>query len=378
MTGAPHWNHTTFAMLGVGLSLAASLSAEYRNGSSFDPGGEMTARAEGAPAELDRVTGFLGQWDVEIARPRPEGQTVKARGSAEITFMNRGHALLENFYSEDLDGHELAALHFLGFNPASQRWFLAGADSWDEHAWVADGGFLGDALMFSDVRRVGGGIALSTSRHTFVQSAPNSLQLTIESSNDGGATFSMVEERTYSRREVKADFMQPHSTHGTPAPDRVEEAAEFDFLIGEWNTSHDLTFPNGQSAQWNANGTAVYALNGSAVLEFNWFDVDPNLPDAATTILRLYNRNMRRWENLFVPNRGHSILLFGGVREGDDIVLHPFEAGASGTMSRWVFHGVEKDAYHWYGETSSDRGATWTKTWVIDAERKPSAMADGR
>jgi hypothetical protein len=134
-----------------------------------------------------------------------------------------------------------------------------------------------------------------------------------------------------------------------------------------------LTFPNGQRAQWPANATAVYALNGSAVLEFNWFDLDPNLPDAATTILRLYNRGMRRWENLYMTNRSQSVLLFGSVQEGDEIVLHSFEAGASGTMSRWVFHGIEKDAYQWYGASSTDRGENWNTTWTIDFARKPES-----
>ena len=51
-------------------------------------------------------------------------------------------------------------------------------------------------------------------------------------------------------------------------------------------------------------------------------------------------------------------------------MLHTFEAGATGTVNRWVFHGVEKDAYHWYAESSTDRGETWNRTWVIDFARK--------
>jgi len=153
MRSAPPWNRAVFVALAFVLLPATSVSAEYRNGARFDPGREMTARAEGAPVELDRVTGFVGQWDVDIVRPQSEGEAIKATGKAEITFMNRGHALMVNFFSESLDGHELAPIHFLGFNPASQRWFLAGADSWDEHAWVADGDFEGEALVFSDVRR---------------------------------------------------------------------------------------------------------------------------------------------------------------------------------------------------------------------------------
>jgi len=348
-------------------------AAEVRNGKHFDPGREMTQRAEGAPAELDRVTRFIGQWDVDVVMPRTEGEPVQAKGRSEITFMNRGHALMENFHSADFDGHALAALRFLGFNPAAQRWFLGGADSWDEQAWVADGAFEDDTLVFSDVQRARGGVSLTEVRTRIEQPTPNQLRVTVESSSDRGATFAVIEKRIYTRREPSADFLRPASTFGSPAPDRFTEASEFDFLIGEWNSAHAMTFPNGQKAQWNSNGTGVYALNGSAVLEFDWFDVDPSLPDAATTILRLYNRGMRQWETLYVPNRGHSILLFGGVKEGDDIVLHPFAAGASGLMNRWVFHDIEKDSYHWYGESSTDRGKTWTKTWLIDVERKPAS-----
>lgn len=359
-----------FTAIAIALLVSSASFADNRNGIRFDPGREMSARAEGAPEELDRVTLFVGQWDVEIVRPQAEGEAIKASGTAEISFMNRGHALMESFHFGDIDGHELTGLHFLGFNPGSQRWYLAGADSWDEHAWVADGGLAQGTLEFSDVARRGGGITQTANRFRFEQSTPDSLQLTIEVSSDNGATYSLAEKRTYSRRQAEPDFMKPASRFGSPTPDRFPEAAAFDFLIGEWNASHDMTFPNGQSAQWPANATAVYALNGAAVLEFNWFDVDPSLPDAATTILRLYNRNMRRWENLFIANRGQTVLLFGGVQEGDEIVLHPFEAGASGTMSRWVFHSIEQNAYLWYGASSTDRGETWNTTWKIDFERK--------
>ena len=375
MKSATRWTRTMIATLAFGLLPAAPVSAEYRNGVRFDPGREMIARAEGAPVELDRVAGLVGQWDVEIVLPRSEGDAVKAKGMAEITFMNRGHALMENFYSASFDGHDLAAIHFLGFNPASKRWFLAGADSWDEHAWIADGDFAGKKLVFSNSSRLGGGVTLTEVRYTLEQSTPDALRLKMESSTDGGATFSTTQERSYSRRKASADFMEPASTHGSPSPDRFPEAAAFDFLIGEWNATHDMTFPDGRRAQWVSNGTGVYALNGSAVMEFNWFDLDPSLPDAATTILRLYNRGMRRWETLYVPNRGHSILHFGGVQEGDEIVLHAFEAGASGRLSRWVFHDIKKDAYQWYGEASTDRGQSWTRTWLIDVERKPAEPA---
>ena len=117
--------------------------------------------------------------------------------------------------------------------------------------------------------------------------------------------------------------------------------------------------------------TAVYALNGHAILEHNWYDVDPNVPDAATTIVRIYNRAMRRWESLYLDNRGHSQLFFGGAKDGDKVILHNFEANTTSPLiPRYVFHDIAKDSYAWYAENSTDRGKTFNQTWGITFARK--------
>lgn len=364
------------AILLIGLVSADQASGAWRNGKRFDPGTAMTERAPGAPEQLDRVTGFLGQWDVEVKTFSGEAEPKTARGQAEITFINRGHALMESFYSDDYDGHRYASVYFLGYNPASESWFLGGADNWTERAWVADGSFEDKRLVLTDTQRRRGGVGRTEIRYSFEQESPDTLSVTTAESTDRGTTFRKTEHRTYRRRTASPEFMQPESTYGSPTPDRPAEAGAFDFLIGEWNESHQMTFPNGQQAQWASNGTGVFALHGAAVLEYTWFDVDPNLPDAATTILRLYNRGMRRWESLYVPNRGHSILYFGGRQEGDEIVLGNFEThAAAAPISRYVFHSIGEDSYAWYSEQTTDRGATWAKNWIIDVERKPSAEA---
>ena len=347
--------------------------AKWRNGTRFDPGTDMTDRADGAPAELDLVAGSIGQYDVELTTYPAEGDPIVSRGLAEVTFINRGHALMESFYSEDVGGHPLASVMFLGFNPAAGRWFLAGADSWSESAWLSDGGFEENRLVLADTVRRNGGIARTEVRYTFDPTDDGSPLMTVEESTDGGASWRRIERRVYTRRPPADDFLAPASRFGSPHPDRPAEAAAFDFLIGEWNESHDMTLPTGQQIQWQSNGTGVFALDGAAVLEFTWFDVDPSLPDAATTILRIYNRSMRRWECLFLPNRGHGVLYFGGVQEGDRIVLTNFESTtAVPPFSYYVFHDIGEDSYAWYAEQSVDRGATWAKNWKIAAERKPT------
>lgn len=356
-------------------ALATAASAEYRNGKRFDPAREMTARAPGAPEELDRVISYLGQWDVEMVRYPQDQEPVAAVGQAEITLMNRGHGLMESLYLPDVGGRDLAELRFLGFNPATRRWFLAGADTWREAGWIADGGFEAGALVLSDTRRLGGAVTRTEVKYRLEQPTKDRLVFTREESSNG-ADWRRTQERTYTRRAAIRDFMKPESPQGAPDPDRPAEAAAFDFLIGEWDESQDMTFPNGQRARWTSRGTGVYALNGLATLEYTWFDVDPSLPDAATTILRFYNRAMRRWECLFATNRGHGILHFGGVREGDKIVLHPFAADAATPLRRWVFYDIKPGSYSWHGETSADRGRTWNKTWLIEGTRRATAAGD--
>jgi hypothetical protein len=234
---------------------------------------------------------------------------------------------------------------------------------------MANGGFVSGKLVLQDVRRPNGGMALTYERQTFAPSGTGFTWL-LERSNDG-AGWKKAQERIYTKREAKADFLLADG-YGVPSPDRADEAGEFDFLIGEWQANHDMTFPNGKQAKWPANATAVYILGGKAVLEFNWFDLDPTLPDAATSIIRLYNRAERRWENLFTTNRGNSLLYFGGVKEGERIVLHGFDTDRTSPVSHYVFHDIQKDTYRWYGENSTDGGKTFKKFWIIDFQRKQS------
>ena len=85
---------------------------------------------------------------------------------------------------------------------------------------------------------------------------------------------------------------------------------------------------------------------------------------------------MRRWESLYMANRGNGALFFGGQDEGDRIVLGLFETNLDfGPMIRFVFHDIQGDEYHWYSESSTDRGQTWTKTWIIDVTRQADADA---
>jgi hypothetical protein len=130
--------------------------------------------------------------------------------------------------------------------------------------------------------------------------------------------------KTYVRRSDDPVFLAPGPEFGQPSPDRNEHSADFDFLIGSF--------------------------------------------DAA--IVRIYNRSMRRWESLYMTNRGNSVLFFGGRMEGDEMVLVLFDTDlGGGPLTRFVFHDMRPDGYSWFSEVSNDRGATFKKTWLIGVNR---------
>ena len=362
----------TFA-LAASFVLVCSLhaQAEIRDGQLFDQGAAMTAPAATASGEMGQVAFLRGQWDVRATQYADGEATHSASALAATTYMNRGHAFLERFFCEDFDGqgHRRDTVIFLSQVPTTGAWNLGLADGWRENIRLYSGGFDGEALVVSTVLRVNGSGPLQQFELRLLPGSDDAFALEAWSGNLG-AELAREWRREYTRRAESADFLAGAGI-GEPAEGLVEPASEFDFLLGEWDEIHDMTFPNGQKAQWPANGSAVRILNGRAILEHGWYDVDPNQPDSATSIVRIYNRAMRRWESMYSTNRFNSVLYFGGSREGDEIILHSFDADvASGPISYWTFHSIERDSYGWYANTSNDRGATWAKTWTIRATRK--------
>ncbi len=360
------------------LLLACCLPARAQaphDGQLFDPGVAMTERAAEAPEALDQMAFWRGQWDVALTTFPTDSTMVTQPAQAEITFMNRGHAFMERLYSPDFNGQgdALHTLAFLSFVPGPGLWNHGIADSHAEAITLYDGNFEGDDLVVRTAIRRGGGAQLTHYRAIFDRADDDHVTYTLETSTDHGATWKKALVKSYTRRAPEADFLATSDDYGSPAPNRAKEAAQFDFLLGTWDSAHNMTFPNGQTAQWPSTSTAVYALGGKAILEFDWFDLDPNLPDASTSIIRLYNRAMNRWESLYLTNRGNAQLFFGGAWAGDRMVLHPFETDAAAPqISRYVFHDIGEDSYHWYGGNSTDRGATYKKFWIIDVTRRAS------
>lgn len=368
--------HRALISCALFLLLAIPSLAEVDDGKLFDPGVHLSAPAENAPEALSRMAGFVGEWDVKMEVHRPGQEVLHSEGVAKVTFANRGHSLLERTRVADFDGqgHEMSTIAFLAVNGAGV-WTAAEGNSWTESISVASGGFEGMRLVLHGSLRPGGGAVHLLLRHTYVAVGEAGFEHTLEISSDLGAVWNPAMIRRYQRREPSEAFFPVRDDYGAPAPDRPAEAGQFDFLVGEFDAKHWLQRPQQPALRYQDNATAVYVLHGKAILEFNWNDLDTTFPDAATSILRLYNRSMRRWENLYLTNRTNTPLHFGGVREGERIVLHPFDSQTGGNpLFQWIFYDQRENAYRWKGLRSDDRGATWKLTWGIDFVRKGTAM----
>ncbi len=353
-----------------------------RDGKRWDQGATMTKRSDNAPAELDKLMWMLGTWKVEMSWTPDDTTSVSSNGYAEITFLNRGYGFMERFQGSDFDGqgNDLATLSFVTFNPGAKRWAWGIADSHREDIVVFDGnsGVGGDevdaSIELSNTIRGGGGTTRSEQVLRLRRVAPGQLEMHLEVRSplpDGNHSVRTQWRRTYSKVSGRGQMLPAGSGVGSAAPDLPAEAREFDFFIGEFDETHWRVQPTGQELNWKQNGTAVRALNGHAVMEHAWFDTDPSLPDAATSIIRIYNQSTRTWECLYFSNRFPSLLYFGGVREGDRMIMHGFDRNtASGPLNYWIFHSIEEEGYAWHFDQSADRGKTWSKVWTIDAKRK--------
>ncbi len=356
----------------VALSFGPIASSQpIHDGRLFDEGRTLAERSASAPEALDKLHSYVGQWDVDITRYPTDSTTLSTVGQADVSLMNRGWSYMERLHVGDYDreGNSNDAMAFLVYNPASNRFELGESSNYSESMTLYDGAFNANQLVLTTAGRRRGSGTLTFYRLTYTFASDDVLAVLLEESVNDRQTWRPTLRKDYSRRDHSDDFMRVRDDYGTASSSQPVEARQFDFLLGEWTANHNMLL-GGNWVQYPTTTTAVFALDGRAILEHSWFSLDPSHAEAATSILRLYNRAERRWESLYLNNRSNSLLHFGGNWEGDRMVLHNFNTNLRDTISRWIFQTVEADRYQWFAESSTDRGATFNETWTIDVVRK--------
>jgi hypothetical protein len=347
-------------------------SQTFLDGKIFDSGLTLKEASQHAPKEISLLNDLIGQWDVRYTTYNNDTVQNSAEGLAYIHFMNRGHHLMERMHISNFDNknNELNIVSFIAYSIPFKKFNIGEGNSFTESIRIFDGSFNNKTLELNTSIRVGGSVNNTLIKRTISLNKDRIIS-NEKTSTDYGKTWQKSVDINYSRRGNQLSFFKENSIYGSYQKDQIDEKREFDFLLGEFNATHDFLFPNGQRIKFPINATAIHFLNGHGILEYSWNDVDKNNPDASTTILRLYNRAMRRWESLYITNRSGNNLYFGGKKEGNDIVLTLFDANSSfSSINYFVFHNIKKDEYHWYSHLSTDRYGSFVKNWIIDFKRK--------
>ena len=331
-----------------------------------DSGIDLITPSKLAPLQTSEFSFALGSWEVIESKISKDGKAHIRNGFSKITFVNRGHGYIENSTLVDSNNIRDSAISFFAFGKTTQKWMMGRVSERREAVEMYDGVLENKVLVFKSAVRRSGGVNVTLTRISYVEKKNKGFVVTTEQSIDYGKSWTKTGERQY--KQTKLDLASIFKEANKKNDARSKEQKQFDFLIGDGKATQNIRLPTGKWVKFPASASAERVLNGKAVYEYNWYNVDTRNPETATSIIRIYNRNMRRWETLFYSNRANTLFFFGGKKEGDRIVLHNFETHSENMFSRWIFYDIKEKGYRWFAESSNDRGKTFNKTWEIEVE----------
>ena len=136
----------------------------------------------------------------------------------------------------------------------------------------------------------------------------------------------------------------------TPCPCCNVEYRQFDFWLGEWETT-----ANGKAAGTNK----ILLLQDSCIIQENWVSATPGYSGTSDNF---YNPQDKVWHQTWVDNQGQSLLLAGSL-EGRNMVLKSEEM--SDQKGNPIYHRItwtpNADGtvrQHW--QSSTDGEGNWS------------------
>ena len=167
---------------------------------------------------------------------------------------------------------------------------------------------------------------------------------------------------------------------GGPAPELAEKLQLYAFLVGDWETRILAYDEHGARHESRGEIHAGWVLEGRAIQDV-WLTPPrserrageplPALPVTGAwygTTLRVYEPASDSWRITWTDPATHFRAEQVGRAQGRDVV----QLGSlpDGTQLRWSFTEIERDSFHWIGEVSADRGATWQRQVEVFAKRR--------
>jgi len=162
-----------------------------------------------------------------------------------------------------------------------------------------------------------------------------------------------------------------------PALEHADELKLYGQFVGDWNTDIVSYERDGTRHQGQGEVHFGWVLDGRAVQDV-WMiprrkDRSPDSPQMPVvgnwfgTTLRLYDSKLKSWRIYWLDPATNSYYEQIGRKRGPDIVQEGTDE--DGDSTRWSFTEIKSDSFHWKGEVSTDKGATWRLVVEIFAHR---------
>jgi hypothetical protein len=162
-----------------------------------------------------------------------------------------------------------------------------------------------------------------------------------------------------------------------PAPERAEALNLYGQFVGDWEADIVTYTPDGLRHQGQGEIHFGWVLEGRAIQDV-WMiprrkdrraDM-PAMPVAGNwygTTIRVYDPVLDAWRIYWIDPATNAYFQQVGRKQGADIVQEgTTEAGA---LSRWSFTEITPDSFHWKGQASFDKGASWRLVVEVFAHR---------
>ncbi len=183
----------------------------------------------------------------------------------------------------------------------------------------------------------------------------------------GPSTAEAVQQRLDSYQQEQVAWLQSYLKGPVP------ESAQFNFILGEWNTTLAIFDAAGEVVFTGAGFWRGESIDGGRMIMDEYIRY---LPDGSQVhggrTLRTYSIETQRWEMTYLqPMKDLLIEEFVGRKVGDEIHAETKGLDLSGQMvlAKVRFYDISADSFKWRQDNSFDGGNTWYKGMTIEAER---------
>jgi hypothetical protein len=162
-----------------------------------------------------------------------------------------------------------------------------------------------------------------------------------------------------------------------PATDRAGELELYGQFVGDWDADIVTYGADGNRHQGKGEIHFGWVLEGRAIQDV-WMiprrkdrrPDGPIMPVAGNwygTTIRVYDPTLKGWRIYWIDPATNSYRQQIGRKQGKDIVQEG--TTETGTLSRWSFTEITPESFHWKGEVSTDKGASWRLLVEVFAHR---------